>query len=243
MNPSTSDLNLHPVPDIPSTFKDSQTTPMTMLHDQSHQYSRVTGSNAQRPRTGSERSLSGEDGKIIVASSTWPLNYDANGQKITRQNLREKGVREEITSVSPPGRDGFARHFGKLRKRRTDETIPSRPQTGTEEQTRNVSSGSRSSEGEPYAFIKAGGGGVTPGIDAPRSAVNAGDRVSWQVVILQLSSLEKANHVVNSKVRDGGMWSGFSEPSYNSLDHCVRSHQDCFELPFRINRPTNLGFT
>ena len=201
------------------------------------------GINAQRPRTGVERNFSGENSKTIIASRTWPLEHDVNGQKTALQRPEDKGVREEITSVSPPGRDGFAKRFGKLRKRRTDEAIPSRPQTGTEERTRNVSSGSRSSEGEPYAFIKAGGGGTIPGIDAPRSAVNAGDRVSWQVIALQLLSPEKANHIVDAKVRNGGMRSRFSKPSCNSHDDCVRSHQDCFQLPFRIDRPTNFGST
>ena len=203
VNPSSSDLNLHPVPDIPDTFKNSQPNPATTLHHQvqerSQQHNRMMETNTQRPRTGSERSLSGEKTKTVIASRTWPLGYDANGHSKTRQRSEEKGIREEFTNVSPPGRDGFGKRFGKLRKRKPDETVPSRPQTNTEEQIRNVSAGSRSSEGEPYAFIKAGGGGAMPGIDAPRSAVNAGDRVSWPAIVLQLSSLEGANHVVESE--------------------------------------------
>ena len=89
----------------------------------------------------------------------------------------DRGVKEGLVSASPTERTGFAKRFGRLRKRGKDETVLSWQRSNMEEQARTVSSESKSSEGEAYSFIKAGGGGAVPGTDAPKSAVNAGNRV------------------------------------------------------------------
>lgn len=179
---STSDLNTHPVPDIPSELKASQASVMPLLRQQPrenrpHGHGRIAETAQQRPRTGSERSPSGDKSRTIVASRTWPQQYEANGSGITHYMSDDRGVKEGLVSASPTERTGFAKRFGRLRKRGKDETVLSWQRSNMEEQARTVSSESKSSEGEAYSFIKAGGGGAVPGTDAPKSAVNAGNRV------------------------------------------------------------------
>ena len=229
---STSDLSTHPVPDIPPDLKASQASMMPGLRQQFREHPRARGRIAetphQRPRTGSERSLSGEKSRTVVASKSWPLQHDDTK---TRHVSNEKGVRGDITSVSPAERDSLARRFGRLRKRRNDETTLPRPKTGTEEPTRTASSESRSSEEGLYSFIKAGGGGAVPGTDAPKSAVNAGNRVCQPALFRWLSQPGMTNRDLNSKVCCRGMRAGIGEPSCNPFDDCIRSYQGCVELP------------
>jgi hypothetical protein len=88
--------------------------------------------------------------------------------RIEEQRPRTAKAPSSSPSVSPPRQDA---NFG-LFKRRKDELSPEPPIVAARAPQLALDLGERQSE-----TIKPGGGGAVRGIDAPTSAVNAGDRV------------------------------------------------------------------
>jgi hypothetical protein len=93
-----------------------------------------------------------------------------------RAKLEEERARKAPSSsppVSPPRQDN---NFGLFKRRKDDGLTPetqSTPMETSKPPQLSLQLGDR-----PAEVIKPGGGGIVLGIDAPTSAVNAGDRVS-----------------------------------------------------------------
>ena len=172
-----------PVPDIPPGVAVASSTampgqqhlqPQAQTLQRPHTSRRATDDSLYRSRTGSGPKISGEWDRsrpYMTSDAVAAADY-----KNSRHTLDSKQAKAETTSTSPPEKDSLVKRFGRLRMKKND-VMPPKVQVESSGQSRTVSAESSSSGTEAYTFIKAGGGGAVPGTDAPKSAVNAGDRV------------------------------------------------------------------
>lgn len=128
------------------------------------------GSTRRRHHTGpTDRATvsSQEELKKVVSRQSPRKKHTDNSRPDSSRVQRQKSFEARRASIE--SEEGEASCFGMF-KRKRDQELPIR----TEKPPMRQESTQKT---DGSAFIKQGGGGIVPGTDAPKSAVNAGDRV------------------------------------------------------------------